>query len=206
MDSVNAYDEAFVNTDDVVENVSVAEEIKYDDIAPAVEEEIVEVMENKDEVSTKEAVIEEDDEDTEVLELDEIKYSDNNDDVIPEIEPITEVVEEVVDSVEEENNTEEVIEPVVNEVKEEVEVVHNGNKYYNFETRTVIMILISIISFIVAFIFIYQAKNYTDIEDITYNENSIVNYSVCLNENDYYNGDCLGGFCRFFLVKLGELL
>ena len=180
VDSVNVNEDVVEVIDEVV-NVPTTE-VEYEDIVLPVEEEKVE-LDAKEEF-----------EDTEVLEIDEIKYSSEKEEVlIPEIttevnvEPATELVnEEVV----EQPATEPVVAAPV--VENAVEAPVSEPRYYNFETRIVFMVLVAIVSFIVSGLFMYQAMNYTDIEDVVYNEISTINYSACYIDNDYYHGECLG--------------
>lgn len=212
--------DAFVNP---VDSVNVKNEVEH-------ENNMLEVIDGDDGVneigyndivaSVENVVLEDDDmEDTEVLEVDEIRYSgDVSENAVPEI---TEVVETINYSapVVETNVNSPVVETVVETPAVENTVVSNnesfmdmvnveansavntasvpakdvgGAKHLNFETRVVFMVLISIIAFVVSTVFIYLAINYSDIEDVVFSETSTVNYSVCLNDNDYYNGDCLG--------------
>ena len=180
VDSVNVNEDIVEVIDEVV-NVPTTE-VEYEDIVLPVEEEKVE-LDDKEEF-----------EDTEVLEIDEIKYSSEEEEVlVPEIttevnvEPATELVnEEVV----EQPATEPVVAAPV--VENAVEAPVSEPRYYNFETRIVFMVLVAIVSFIVSGLFMYQAMNYTDIEDVVYNEISTINYSACYIDNDYYHGECLG--------------
>lgn len=196
VDSVNVNEDIVEVIDEVVDVPTT--EVEYEDIVLPVEEEKVE-LDEKEEF-----------EDTEVLEIDEIKYSSEEEEVlIPEIttevnvEPATEIVnEEVVEEKKEEEPVVETSTPVVEQpvtepvvtapVEPVVEAPVNEARYYNFETRIVFMVLVAIVSFIVSGLFIYQAMNYTDVEDVVYNEISTINYSACYVDNDYYHGECLG--------------
>ena len=196
VDSVNV--EREVNNDDIVEVIDVEDHltdndnlIDYDDIiAPDVE-------------FIRDEVIEEKEFNNDVLDIDEINYSDKvEDEAIPEmtsfereVEPVREerTVEKVTESASDRMPFVRDPEPVKNtQVKVDNVDTGKGGKYYNFETRVVFMVFIAIVLFAVSTVFIYQAITYTDIEDIVFSESSTINYSVCLNDNDYYNGECLG--------------
>ena len=202
---------------DETEDVSVeplfAEEIATEDYLPDNESEnkeeitnesvVVEMnnkYENQDEVVAISEVEEiEEDEITEVLELDSIQYQDNNanENAIPEMiventetSPVVPISGEnvVIANNENLNNT-----PNFNNVN----VSYNPNNkaeapkgHFGFEKRVILMGSLTVISFVLAIIFCYQAINYSDIDNVSYSERSSVTYSVCLNDNDYYKGQC----------------
>lgn len=202
---------------DETEDVSVeplfAEEIATEDYLPDNESEnkeeitnesvVVEMNnknENQDEVVAISEVEEiEEDEITEVLELDSIQYQDNNanENAIPEMiventetSPVVPISGEnvVIANNENLNNT-----PNFNNVN----VSYNPNNkaeapkgHFGFEKRVILMGSLTVISFVLAIIFCYQAINYSDIDNVSYSERSSVTYSVCLNDNDYYKGQC----------------
>lgn len=202
---------------DETEDVSVeplfAEEIATEDYLPDNESEnkeeitnesvVVEMNnknENQDEVVAISEVEEiEEDEITEVLELDSIQYQDNNanENAIPEMiventetSPVVPISGEnvVISNNENLNNT-----PNFNNVN----VSYNPNNkaeapkgHFGFEKRVILMGSLTVISFVLAIIFCYQAINYSDIDNVSYSERSSVTYSVCLNDNDYYKGQC----------------
>ena len=202
---------------DETEDVSVeplfAEEIATEDYLPDNESEnkeeitnesvVVEMNnknENQDEVVAISEVEEiEEDEITEVLELDSIQYQDNNanENAIPEMiventetSPVVPISGEnvVISNNENLNNT-----PNFNNVN----VSYNPNNkaeapkgHFGFEKRVILMGSLTVISFVLAIIFCYQAINYSDIDNVSYSERSSITYSVCLNDNDYYKGQC----------------
>ena len=193
VDSVNV--EREVINDDIVEVIDVEDHltdndnlIDYDDIiAPDVE-------------FIRDEVIEEKEFNNDVLDIDEINYSDKvEEEAIPEMTSFEREVEPVREErpVEKEDNRMPFVrdpEPVRN-TQVKVDKVDTGKvdaKYINFETRIVFMVFVAIVAFAISTVFIYQAITYTDIEDIVFSEASTINYSVCLNDNDYYNGECLG--------------
>ena len=202
---------------DETEDISVeplfAEEIATEDYLPDNESEnkeeitnesvVVEMnnkYENQDEVVAISEVEEiEEDEITEVLELDSIQYQDNNanENAIPEMiventetSPVVPISGEnvVIANNENLNNT-----PNFNNVN----VSYNPNNkaeapkgHFGFEKRVILMGSLTVISFVLAIIFCYQAINYSDIDNVSYSERSSITYSVCLHDNDYYKGQC----------------
>ena len=200
-------------TEDVLAEPLFAEEIATEDYLPDNESEnkeeitnesvVVEMnnkYENQDEVVAISEVEEiEEDEITEVLELDSIQYQDNNanENAIPEMiventetSPVVPISGEnvVIANNENLNNT-----PNFNNVN----VSYNPNNkaeapkgHFGFEKRVILMGSLTVISFVLAIIFCYQAINYSDIDNVSYSERSSVTYSVCLNDNDYYKGQC----------------
>ena len=200
-------------TEDVLAEPLFAEEIATEDYLPDNESEnkeeitnesvVVEMNnknENQDEVVAISEVEEiEEDEITEVLELDSIQYQDNNanENAIPEMiventetSPVVPISSEnvVISNNENLNNT-----PNFNNVN----VSYNPNNkaeapkgHFGFEKRVILMGSLTVISFVLAIIFCYQAINYSDIDNVSYSERSSVTYSVCLNDNDYYKGQC----------------
>ena len=202
---------------DETEDISVeplfAEEIATEDYLPDNE------SENKDEITNESVVVEmnnkyenqdevvaiseveeiEEDEITEVLELDSIQYQDNNanENAIPEMiventetSPVVPISGEnvVIANNENLNNT-----PNFNNVN----VSYNPNNkaeapkgHFGFEKRVILMGSLTVISFVLAIIFCYQAINYSDIDNVSYSERSSITYSVCLHDNDYYKGQC----------------
>ena len=201
------------DTEDVSVEPLFAEEIATEDYLPDNESEnkeeitnesvVVEMNnknENQDEVVAISEVEEiEEDEITEVLELDSIQYQDNNanENAIPEMiventetSPVVPISGEnvVISNNENLNNT-----PNFNNVN----VSYNPNNkaeapkgHFGFEKRVILMGSLTVISFVLAIIFCYQAINYSDIDNVSYSERSSVTYSVCLNDNDYYKGQC----------------
>lgn len=200
-------------TEDVLAEPLFVEEIATEDYLPDNESEnkeeitnesvVVEMNnknENQDEVVAISEVEEiEEDEITEVLELDSIQYQDNNanENAIPEMiventetSPVVPISSEnvVISNNENLNNTANF---------NNVNVSYNPNNkaeapkgHFGFEKRVILMGSLTVISFVLAIIFCYQAINYSDIDNVSYSERSSVTYSVCLNDNDYYKGQC----------------
>lgn len=200
-------------TEDVLAEPLFTEEIATEDYLPDNESEnkeeitnesVVVEMNNKNEnqdevVAISEAEEIEEDEITEVLELDSIQYQDNNanENAIPEMiventetSPVVPISSEnvVISNNENLNNTANF---------NNVNVSYNPNNkaeapkgHFGFEKRVILMGSLTIISFVLAIIFCYQAINYSDIDNVSYSERSSVTYSVCLNDNDYYKGQC----------------
>ena len=207
-----------VSIDEKTENNSVdplfAEEIATEDYLPDNDSEnkeeeitnesvVVEMnnkYENQDEVvAISDVEVVEEDEITEVLELDSIQYQDNNsnENAIPEMiventetSPVVPISGEnvVIANNDNLNNA-----PDFNKVN----VSYNPNNkadapkgHFGFEKRVILMGSITVISFVLAIIFCYQAINYSDVDNVSYSERSSVTYSVCLHDNDYYKGQC----------------
>ena len=155
-------------------------------------------VENNDEVVSISEVEEiEEDEITEVLELDSIQYQDTNtnENAIPEMiventetSPVVPISEVAISNDNNLNNA-----PSFNNVN----VSYNPNNkaeapkgHFGFEKRVILMGSLTVISFVLAIIFCYQAINYSDVDNVSYSERSSITYSVCLNDNDYYKGQC----------------
>jgi len=179
------------------------EETPVDEVKEEMTEESVVVemnnnVENNEEVVSISEVEEiEEDEITEVLELDSIKYQDTNtnENSIPEMivenaetSPVVPISEVAIENNDNLNNA-----PSFNNIN----VSYNpDNKaeppknHFSFEKRVILMGSLTIISFVLAIIFCYQAINYSDVDNVSYSERSSITYSVCLNDNDYYKGQC----------------
>ena len=155
------------------------------------------VENNEEVVSISEVEEIEEDEITEVLELDSIQYQDSNtnENSIPEMiventetSPVVPISEVAISNDNNLNNA-----PSFNNIN----VSYNpDNKaeppknHFSFEKRVILMGSLTIISFVLAIIFCYQAINYSDVDNVSYSERSSITYSVCLNDNDYYKGQC----------------
>ena len=109
-----------------------------------------------------------------------IETFENNEEEILEFE----FVEEEIKSEEEKNES--------SEKSTEIKNNNLGKKIYiGFEARVITMVLIVLCLFFGACYFILEACNFSKDRVVTYNENSKVNYSVCVNNSDYYNKSCL---------------
>lgn len=155
------------------------------------------VENNEEVVSISEVEEIEEDEITEVLELDSIKYQDTNtnENSIPEMivenaetSPVVPISEVAIENNDNLNNA-----PSFNNIN----VSYNPNNkaeppknHFSFEKRVILMGSLTVISFVLAIIFCYQAINYSDVDNVSYSEGSSITYSVCLNDNDYYKGQC----------------
>ena len=155
------------------------------------------VENNEEVVSISEVEEIEEDEITEVLELDSIQYQDTNtnENAIPEMiventetSPVVPISEVAIANDNNLNNA-----PSFNNVN----VSYNPNNkaeapknHFSFEKRVILMGCLTVISFVLAIIFCYQAINYSDVDNVSYSERSSITYSVCLNDNDYYKGQC----------------
>ena len=68
----------------------------------------------------------------------------------------------------------------------------NARRYFSFESRVVILLVIIVVSFFGAGLLIYKAVNVVDSDKIIYDENSTINYNVCINDSSkYYKESCL---------------
>lgn len=68
----------------------------------------------------------------------------------------------------------------------------NARRYFSFESRIVILLIIIIVSFFGAGLLIYKAVTVTDSDKIIYDEKSTINYNVCINDSsNYYKEACL---------------
>lgn len=79
-----------------------------------------------------------------------------------------------------------------NEINNDNNHVKSENKrYFSYEKRVAILVILTIILFIGAFYALYVAFHFSGDEKVTYYENSDSQYTVCLNKNSYYNQECL---------------
>lgn len=79
-----------------------------------------------------------------------------------------------------------------NEINNNNNHVKSENKrYFSYEKRVAILVILTIILFIGAFYALYRAFHFSSDEKVTYYENSDSQYTVCLNKNSYYNQECL---------------
>lgn len=83
--------------------------------------------------------------------------------------------------------------------EEEKEAIRNSTNvspikrfYLNFETRVALKMTVVLILFGLACFFALKAINYGKNDIVSYSEISNAKYSVCLNENDFYQEKCLG--------------
>ena len=68
----------------------------------------------------------------------------------------------------------------------------NARRYFSFESRIILFLVIIIVSFFSAGLLIYKSITSASDSRITYKEKSIINYSVCINDsNNYYQDSCL---------------
>ncbi len=172
-------------TDPVVEEIETMEENAFDII-----EEVNDV------VSVSEVEEVDEDEITEVLDLDDIKYQDNatNDNAIPEMVVENVNVVPMMDNnvITNDNSLDNVSD--MNKINVSYDVsnraVNTKKTHFGFELRVILMGSITVICFVIAIVLCYQAINYSDVDNVLYSERSSVTYSVCLNDNDYYKGEC----------------
>lgn len=64
--------------------------------------------------------------------------------------------------------------------------------YISFQMRIVMYIILFLLLFILGVYFLINSLDVRHKENITYNENSNINYEVCLNDNEFYEEKCLG--------------
>ena len=121
-------------------------------------------------------------------------------------EEVSEELEEFIEYENVEEKTYEEIEQI--ERKEEVETIStdeeiipcttdnidiNARRYFSFENRIVTVLVVIIVSFFIAGLFVFKAVTYTSKEKTLYDEESTVDYEVCINdkEGEYYSDKCL---------------
>ncbi len=66
-----------------------------------------------------------------------------------------------------------------------------NKRYFSYEKRVTILVILTIILFLGAFYALYRAFHFSSDEKVTYYESSDSQYTVCLNKNSYYNQECL---------------
>ena len=73
------------------------------------------------------------------------------------------------------------------------EIDINAKKYFSFESRIMLLLIVIIISFFIAGIFIFKAVTSSTLNSVVYDEKSEVDYNVCINDpnNQYYSEKCL---------------
>ena len=82
----------------------------------------------------------------------------------------------------------------------------NARKHISFEKRVAFLVLLVIIFFFVAGLFIFKAVTHTNGEKVTFDEVSTVDYKVCLNQQQYgqyYEDSCLDEGMEY-LTSLSE--
>lgn len=82
-------------------------------------------------------------------------------------------------------------EDIIPRATDEVDI--NARKYFSFESRIMLLLIVIIISFFIAGIFIFKAITSSTLNSTIYDEKSEVEYSVCINDpnNQYYTEKCL---------------
>jgi len=174
------------------------EEVVSDDSSDSEESE-ENTTEEETEVPKEEDVTSEDTLDTEKLE--EAKSE--------EVEVSKEEEEVVSDNTSDSEETKDVVTEEETEVPKEGEKVDSDDTkklpesksvetekvskkpYFGFEFRVICLAVCSVIFFGVACFLFLKAINFGKDEVVYYDEVGSVKYSVCLNENDYYNTPCL---------------
>lgn len=121
----------------------------------------------------------------------EVKSEDLSDDVYNQIVEEDVDYKEVIPDMSEENI------PVSSTITEDLtsgKVVTNQKKhkiYLGFEARVVIMLISILLLFLVACAFVFEAITSSGNRVVYYDENSTVEYKVCVEQNKFYTGSCL---------------
>ncbi len=79
----------------------------------------------------------------------------------------------------------------VNSKSNGIGIKSENKRYFSYEKRVTILVILTIILFIGSFYALYRAFHYSSDEKVTYYESSDSQYTVCLNKNSYYNQECL---------------
>ena len=112
-----------------------------------------------------------------------------------------EKVEELIPEMEEVVN--EAVIPVSATISENLssgKVVTGNNKkklYLSFEIRVVIMLIAILSLFLVACTFVFEAVTTSGNKVVYYDENSTIDYKVCVTQNNFYNGNCLNSGMQY---------
>lgn len=90
------------------------------------------------------------------------------------------------------NNDDQMINNVTN-VKNNITNTNNKSKmYFSYEVRLITLILCAILFIVLFFIILKKTLSYSFNNKAFFTENSTSSYSVCLQENNYYEEECLG--------------
>lgn len=84
----------------------------------------------------------------------------------------------------------------------------NAKKHISFEKRVIGLLVIIVLAFFVAGVFIFKAVTHSEEEAITFDEVSTVDYNVCINDEEsgqYYNNSCLDENMEY-LTSISERL
>lgn len=79
----------------------------------------------------------------------------------------------------------------VNSKSNGIGIKSENKRYFSYEKRVTILVILTIILFLGAFYALYRAFHFSSDEKVTYYESSDSQYTVCLNKNSYYNQECL---------------
>lgn len=169
-------------------------------------------------VPERRVVIEDEDDDPNFVSIDIEKFRFEEEDdgvdkfffVGNEEEPVVEKEEELEEFIEYSNVEEKPYEEIeqIDRKEDEVETISldeeiiprptdnidiNARRYFSFENRIIILLLVIIVSFFIAGLFVFKAVTHTSKEKVLYNEESSVDYEVCINDEDseYYSEKCL---------------
>lgn len=69
--------------------------------------------------------------------------------------------------------------------------------YFGFESRVVIMLVAILLLFLVACCFVFEAVTSSGNKVVYYDENSSVDYKVCVTQNEFYKGNCLDSGMKY---------
>lgn len=127
---------------------------------------------------------EEEQEETQEEDLEEFLNYENVEDV-----PYEQV--EQLDRDEVDVETVSVDEEMIPRATDEVDI--NAKKYFSFESRIMLLLIVIIVSFFIAGLFIFKAVTGATSNSLVYDEKSEVDYKVCINDtaNQYYSEKCL---------------
>ena len=92
---------------------------------------------------------------------------------------------------EKEVETVSVDEEMIPRATDEVDI--NAKKYFSFESRIMLLLIVIIISFFIAGFFIFKSVTYASKDAIVYDEQGEIDYEVCISDanNQYYSDKCL---------------
>ena len=91
----------------------------------------------------------------------------------------------------EEIETVSVDEEIIPRTTDKVDI--NAKKYFSFESRIMLLLIVIIVSFFIAGFFIFKAVTYSSNDAIIYDEKGTLDYEVCITDanNQYYSDNCL---------------
>jgi len=117
------------------------------------------------------------------------------------VDETEEKVEEVIPEMEEVINDGKI--PTSSTISENLssgKVVSGNTKkklYLSFESRVVIMLIAILLLFLVACAFVFEAVTSSGNKVVYYDENSSIDYKVCVTQNEFYHGNCLNSGMKY---------